>query len=146
MFFLILRLITAHLQAFAACVKAFPPSLCLLIIMLSSAHHHDLLTSACSLSPCTGPLWLSWLWLFSSSPSSSSSVMEICGSSSGWSCRGRCCPGTSASSSSSSCHLMSARYETTAGFFFLVVTCLNLDLENNEQDLTIRFVAFCCLI
>ncbi|TMS03739.1 LMBR1 domain-containing protein 2 [Larimichthys crocea] len=29
--------------------------------------------------------------------------MEICGSNSGWSCWERCCPGTSASSSSSSC-------------------------------------------
>lgn len=90
-----------------------------------SGHQHDLLTSVCASSPCMGPLWLSWLWSSSSWPSTSSSVMEICGGSTGWSCQGRCCPGISASSSSSSCHLMSARYQTTLHFFFpLVVTYL----------------------
>lgn len=66
------------------------------------------------LSRWVGLRWLSWLCLFSSWPSTFCSALEICGSSNGWFCSERCCPGTSASSSSSSCPLMSARYETVA--------------------------------
>lgn len=81
-----------------------------LITLLSSS---DTMTSW--RLPVGPSLWaalhsLSWLLLCFSWHFSSCSAMEMCGSNSGWSSWGPCCPGTSASSSSSSCHLTSARY------------------------------------
>lgn len=65
-------------------------------------------------SPWVVLRWSSWSWSSSSWRSTSCSATETCGDSSGWSCWARCWPGTCASSSSSSCRWMSARYETPA--------------------------------
>ncbi|XP_063345887.1 G-protein coupled receptor-associated protein LMBRD2a isoform X2 [Pelmatolapia mariae] len=54
--------------------------------------------------------------------------MEICGSSRGWSCLERCCPGTCASSSSSSYHLMSA-WLSTISVILTLQTPLLLQLQ-----------------
>lgn len=134
LFLPVIQQITADVQSVCPKSFIFSPSVSLSINL--SCHPQSVTMTSWRLSVHLSLWvvlrWLLWLWSSSSWPSTSSSAMEICGSSSGWSCSGRCSPGTSASSSSSSCPLMSARYETTACCFFclhchslIIIICLH---------------------